>query len=715
MTDNSSDYIFVTEGTKITPLSRQYYSYQFFSLRCPRNFIYSYDYSPDETWLTHEKNKDLVEEKNTDTIFTETGYIKIHSSELLDLKIEGVAEADYFKQQAEQFIKIQTVQNEIAETADTVAKLTDGKLFFTLLSDTHYVLNGNWETTAATIESVQKKVLEKTGKNPNGIIHLGDFTDGILSKEVCKKYAHTVLNRMLSWNIPLFIALGNHDCNYFKKNSAILSEKETSDLYLAAAGIKSNGKNYYRAEVPDTDLVFLVLDSYKNDEPNRYGYTEEQLEWLNSELSSLNEKYKIIVLSHDAPLAELDYWAHTIRNGEKLCALLDKWNISHNHRVIGFVHGHTHADYVCRKKSFPIISIGCSKIEYFESYKRPGFIAPPRYENDATQELWDTMIVDTKNNTLDFVRFGAGNNRHVETKPHIPFIWAHRGASGYAPENTLEAFELALKLGADGVEFDVQYTKDGKLVVIHDETIDRVSDGRGFVRDYTLEQLKQFNFNKTHPEYSHCTIPTLEEVLALLAPTDMAVNIELKTGICFYPGIEEEVVSVVKQFGLERRVIYSSFNHSSVLKIKKLEPDSQCAFLYNDGIADAADYAKKYSITTLHPCFNHLRYPFFVENCKKNGISINVWTVNTEDGMLKCQQYGVNAVITNFPDKALKLYKDIDCQNILNAEFKHVKNSETWANKKSHSFIAHLLGVIYGKVRKPFVVLDRYIQKKAKG
>ena len=95
-------------------------------------------------------------------------------------------------------------------------------------------------------------------------------------------------------------------------------------------------------------------------------------------------------------------------------------------------------------------------------------------------------------------------------------VWAHRGASAYAPENTLEAFLLAAEQGADGVELDVQLTKDGEMVVVHDEEIDRVSDGSGFVKDYTLAELKNLNFNKTHPEYQNVKIPTLREVYEAL-------------------------------------------------------------------------------------------------------------------------------------------------------------------------------------------------------
>ena len=92
-------------------------------------------------------------------------------------------------------------------------------------------------------------------------------------------------------------------------------------------------------------------------------------------------------------------------------------------------------------------------------------------------------------------------------------VWGHRGASGYAPENTMAAFEKAVEMGADGIELDVQLTKDGELVVIHDETIDRVSDGSGWVKDYTYAKLIKHNFNRTHPEYKHAQIPTLEETL----------------------------------------------------------------------------------------------------------------------------------------------------------------------------------------------------------
>ena len=103
-------------------------------------------------------------------------------------------------------------------------------------------------------------------------------------------------------------------------------------------------------------------------------------------------------------------------------------------------------------------------------------------------------------------------------------VWAHRGASAYAPENTLEAFRLAAEMGADGVELDVQLSRDGELVVAHDETIDRVSNGTGYIKDYTLAQLKKLSFNRLFPDFKDARIPTLKEVYELLKPAGLTVN-----------------------------------------------------------------------------------------------------------------------------------------------------------------------------------------------
>lgn len=231
-------------------------------------------------------------------------------------------------------------------------------------------------------------------------------------------------------------------------------------------------------------------------------------------------------------------------------------------------------------------------------------------------------------------------------------VFAHRGASHYAPENTIEAFDLARKQGADGVELDVQLTKDGQVVVIHDETIDRVSTGKGIVKDYTLEELRTFSFHNHMEQFGHVQIPTLEEVLMLLKPTEMKVNIELKTGIFWYPQIEEKVLEIVQRTEMENRMIYSSFNHYSVQKVKELCPEAETAYLFGDVILDVEKYAKETGIKGLHPALYHTKMSDFLKRYVESGLAVRVWTVNEEADMKQLIEAGVTAVITNKPDVA---------------------------------------------------------------
>lgn len=237
-------------------------------------------------------------------------------------------------------------------------------------------------------------------------------------------------------------------------------------------------------------------------------------------------------------------------------------------------------------------------------------------------------------------------------------VWAHRGASGYAPENTLPAFLKAYECGADGVELDVQMTKDGQLVVIHDELIDRTSDGKGLVCDYTFGQLRQFNFNQQFPEYGKVLIPTLEEVLLLMKEKGMYVNIELKTSIVFYEGIEEKVLQLVKDLKMENQVIYSSFNHYSIVRIKELNPDAKCGLLYDDIPVNMCGYASKLGVEALHPLVYTVRYPHFMKEAQKAHLDINVWTVNEPRDIQLSINAHVHAIITNYPDRVKTMMKN---------------------------------------------------------
>lgn len=242
----------------------------------------------------------------------------------------------------------------------------------------------------------------------------------------------------------------------------------------------------------------------------------------------------------------------------------------------------------------------------------------------------------------------------MEKTEHMK-VWAHRGASGYMPENTMEAFELAVRQKADGIELDVQISADGELVIMHDETVSRVTDGKGLVKEFTLKQLKELKVHTPGTPEGIYRIPRLEEVLDLMKKTDMLVNIELKNSIWLYPGMEEKVLRLVEETGLEDRVLYSSFNHYSLIKLKMLDSSVETGLLFNDGLVDVATYGKSLGVSALHPAVYHLLYPDFVRNCKKAGLKMHVWTANAPEHIEMVKQAEAEAVITNYPDRARRI------------------------------------------------------------
>ncbi|WEV04627.1 glycerophosphodiester phosphodiesterase family protein [Clostridium perfringens B] len=148
-------------------------------------------------------------------------------------------------------------------------------------------------------------------------------------------------------------------------------------------------------------------------------------------------------------------------------------------------------------------------------------------------------------------------------------VFAHRGFSYRYPENTLLAFKEALKLDIYGIELDVHKSKDGKLVIIHDEDIKRTFNGNGKVKDYTFEELRSFKCNKEGFENNDdCKISLLEDVFNLIKDKDIVLNIEIKNDVIDYENIEKDVLDLIKEYNLERKILISSFNHKALEKVK---------------------------------------------------------------------------------------------------------------------------------------------------
>ena len=234
-------------------------------------------------------------------------------------------------------------------------------------------------------------------------------------------------------------------------------------------------------------------------------------------------------------------------------------------------------------------------------------------------------------------------------------VWAHRGAGKGAPENTLEAFDLARTLGADGVELDVQRTSDGRLVVIHDETIDRTSTGRGLVGTQTLAELRAFSFDDGREGFGHVVLPELADVFDLLRDTGMTINVELKDGEVPYPGMGAQVDALVESFGLVDRVVYSSFNHYTLRELRDAGTRVRLGLLLAEALIEPWQYAAGFGAAAIHPSWPTVLMPGYVESSHDAGVPVHAWTVDGEHALHALVRLGVDAVITNDPELALRV------------------------------------------------------------
>lgn len=235
-------------------------------------------------------------------------------------------------------------------------------------------------------------------------------------------------------------------------------------------------------------------------------------------------------------------------------------------------------------------------------------------------------------------------------------IIAHRGLSGFYPENTILAFKKCLNLNIYGIELDVQKTKDNQLVVIHDEKIDRTFNGTGYIKNMTLRELKSLNSNfKNYENNKDCKIPTLREVLLLFKPTDFVINIELKNNKIKYKNLEEDVVNLVKELKMERRVIISSFRMKSLNKIKSISPKISRSYLiskklYKYRFKSIIFYkAIKNKSTYISPNYI-IADKKFVKKCHRRDFQILCYSVNNIADYEKLLRLKVDGIFTNFPN-----------------------------------------------------------------
>lgn len=239
----------------------------------------------------------------------------------------------------------------------------------------------------------------------------------------------------------------------------------------------------------------------------------------------------------------------------------------------------------------------------------------------------------------------------------FPKVIGHRGAPCIAPENTLASFKKAIEMGVDGIETDVQMTKDGHIVICHDETLDRTTNGKGYLYENCLHELKGLSAGAWFSrDYEQEKIPTLEEFLNLVKDRDILINIEIKSGIILYPYLEKRLIHMLHAYGMENRVILSSFNHYSLLECKKIDRSIKTGILYMAGLVEPWEYAKKVGAEAIHPLFYSV-YPEIVSKAKDNNVKINTFTVNEIKHMKSLISMDVDGIITDYPERLLDLRK----------------------------------------------------------
>lgn len=236
-------------------------------------------------------------------------------------------------------------------------------------------------------------------------------------------------------------------------------------------------------------------------------------------------------------------------------------------------------------------------------------------------------------------------------------IFAHRGFSGYYPENTMLAFQkVAEETVADGIELDIQLTKDGEIVIMHDEMLDRTTNGSRWLKDHTLEELKMLSVGvNVKGFFPRQTIPTLREYFTWLKTTKLITNIELKTSYFEYEGIEEKLIAMVKEFGLEDQIWYSSFNHYTVARIKKLMPEAKCGLLTDTWLMNIGEYAASQGAASVNARTYFCAKEGVAADLHAHNIALQAWTPNDAEMMQELVDAGVDVLITNYPDIAAKV------------------------------------------------------------
>ena len=237
------------------------------------------------------------------------------------------------------------------------------------------------------------------------------------------------------------------------------------------------------------------------------------------------------------------------------------------------------------------------------------------------------------------------------TRKGRPVVVAHRGASGHMPENTFASFDLAAGMGVDMVELDVHPTKDGRLAVIHDETLDRTTNGTGRVNEMDSRDVAKLNAAAKSGKPMTERVPFLDDVLEKY-PGRVDLMIEVKHGSSIYPGIERSVMEHLERFKATDRVELISFDMEALKNLRKISKDIKLGFIFIGNMASFADALSIRDVDALHGMWNFVSRGQ-VDHAREKGFATHVWTANSEQDIREALNMRPDGVVSNFPDRVL--------------------------------------------------------------
>ncbi len=375
----------------------------FYEERIPEELIYTSAMSADGTWMLYDRERSDADWRDEPSFAVpEACFLRIAVRAKEGKDLEGPLFLEDLFSWEERPAEPVVFGEEIRRTAGlaAAAREPDDPLFF-VIADTHAAFGGTWTDTAENIRRLAGAV------RPDFVVHLGDLTDGTLPEAETARLLRLIRKDLESTGAPAVFCAGNHDLGRLPGQSP---QKDPRAFFRKAAGQE---EDHACRDLPEQQIRLLFLSSYDPFETDPYGFSEAEVKWTEEMLAAAPEGYAVLVFSHVSPAQKMTRWGEPVRNSAAVMRVLETYQRERG-GILGVIHGHDHRDRTDESGPFPVIGIGCAKLENKEnSPLHTGRFL--RKQGTVSQELFDLVVVKRKEGRLERIRFGAGGNGGEET------------------------------------------------------------------------------------------------------------------------------------------------------------------------------------------------------------------------------------------------------------------------------------------------------------